>query len=85
MEKTIFDMMFPSAAAVVTPNDGTDLSTAGIIYVGGSGDVKVDTLAGDTVTFYGVPAGSYVPVRVKRVYSTGTTATNMVVMSSKYA
>ena len=85
MEKTIFDMMFPSAAAVVTPNDGTDLSTAGIIYVGGYGDVKVDTIAGNTVTFYGVPAGSYIPVRVKRVYSTGTTATNMLVMSSKYA
>lgn len=85
MEKAIFDMMFPSAAVVVTPNDSADLSSSGIIYVGGAGDVKVDTIAGNTVTFYGVPAGCYVPVRVKRVYSTGTTATNMLVMSSKYA
>ncbi len=85
MDKLIFDTMFPSAAAVVTPNDSSDLSKEGIVYVGGAGDVKVNTIAGNTVTFYGVPAGSYVPVRVKRVYSTGTTATNMVVMSSKYA
>jgi hypothetical protein len=65
-------------AAAVTPNDATDLTnTARALYVGGTGNVKVDTAAGDTVIFYSVPAGAIIPVRVKRVYSTGTTATNI--------
>ena len=66
-------------AAAVTPNDSADLTnTARALYVGGTGNVKVDTAAGDTVTFSSVPAGAILPVRVKRVYSTGTTATTIV-------
>jgi hypothetical protein len=66
-------------AAAVTPNDSTDLTnTARALYVGSTGDVKVDTAAGDTVTFGTVPSGAILPVRVKRVYSTGTTASNIV-------
>ena len=65
-------------AAAVTPNDSTDLTnTARALYIGTTGNVKVDTAAGDTVTFYSVPAGGILPVRVKRVYSTGTTASNI--------
>ena len=68
-------------AAAVTPNDSSDLTnTARALYVGGTGNVKVDTAAGDTVTFSSVPAGAIIPVRVKRVYSTGTTATNIVAL-----
>jgi hypothetical protein len=65
-------------AAAVTPNDGTDLAVpARALYVGGTGDLKVDTAGGDTVTFSGVTAGSFIPVMVSRVYATGTTATNI--------
>jgi len=46
--------------------------------VGGAGNIKVDTLGGDTVTFTGVLAGSILPVRILKVYSTDTTATNIV-------
>lgn len=66
-------------AAAVTPNDSTDLTViARALYIGGAGDVKIDAADGSTVTFSGVFAGSILPVRAARVYSTGTTATNIV-------
>ena len=48
------------------------------IYVGGAGDIKLVTVGGETVTFMAVPAGSILPVRAARIWSTGTTATNLV-------
>lgn len=66
-------------AFAVTPNDSTDLATATRgIYAGGAGDLKVTTLGGDTVTFVGLAAGVIHPIRVARVFATGTTATNIV-------
>lgn len=68
-----------SNAASVTPSDTADLATqARALWVGGSGDVKVDTAGGDTVTFSGV--SGLLPVRVARVYSTGTTGTNIMAL-----
>ena len=64
----------------VTPDNSNDLSQhARALYVGVSGDVKVDTVEGDTLTFVGVPIGFF-PVSVKRVYATGTTATNIIAL-----
>lgn len=83
-DKLLHDTMFPSDAAVVVPADGSDLPRAGRLFVGGAGAVKVTTIAGNDVTFTGVIAGSVLPVRVKKVFATGTTATNMVAMYSKY-
>lgn len=64
--------------ASVTPADGTDLAhfTRGL-YVGATGDVKVTTLNGEAVTMVALLAGVWHPVRVKRVWSTGTTATGI--------
>lgn len=62
----------------ITPNDGTDLTTWALaLYVGAAGNVKVDTWGGETVTFANAPVG-VLPVRVRRVWSTGTTATSLV-------
>jgi hypothetical protein len=64
----------------ITPNDSVDLAAfIRGIYVGGTGDVALiceDNTA--AVTFVGVPTGTILPVRAKRVLSTGTTATNLV-------
>ena len=75
-------------AAAVTPSNTVDIpSVSGgtsnngcVLYVGGAGDLKVDTVGGDAVTFVAVPAGSFIPVQVKRVYATGTSATSIVAL-----
>lgn len=69
-------------AAAVTPNDSTDLTTmARGLYIGGAGNVTLDTAGGETtVAFVGVPAGTTLPIRTARVRSTGTTATNIVAL-----
>lgn len=65
-------------ASAITPNDSADLTTRALaLYVGVSGDVKLDTWGGETVTFANVPAG-ILPVRARRVYATGTTASGII-------
>lgn len=68
--------------AAVAPNDSTDLGkVCRALYVGVSGSVVV-IAAGDTtsVTLSNVMAGTILPVRVKRVLSTGTTASAIVAL-----
>jgi hypothetical protein len=66
-------------AAAVTPHDSNDLTNvARALYVGTTGNIKIITAGGDTVTLNSVPAGAIIPVRVKRVFSTGTSASNIV-------
>lgn len=63
-------------AAVVTPNDSTDLTHATrAIRVAGAGDLKVTTVGGDTVVISALAAGELLPIRVARVWATGTTIT----------
>jgi hypothetical protein len=71
-----------SNAAAVAPSDANDLATAArALYVGGAGDVVVDTQGGQTsVKFSAVPAGTVLPVIVTRVRATGTTATLLVAL-----
>jgi len=70
--------MFPGDAEAVTPSDTVNLSAPSVIYVGGTGNVRVLTAQGTDVTFSGVPVGAVLPVQVIRVYSTNTTATLLV-------
>ena len=64
---------------LITPNDSADLATSTRgIYVGVSGDLKVDLVEAGTVTFVGLAAGIIHPIRAQRVYSTDTTATSIV-------
>ena len=74
-------------AAAVTPSDTVNIPavTGGVnngcvLYVGGSGDIKVTTIGGDDVTFVGIPAGTFIPVHVIRVWSTGTTSTDIIAL-----
>lgn len=68
-------------AAVVTPSDAAELSDVTTrIFVGGAGNLRVQMMSGDIVTFTGVTAGSVLPLRVRQVFSTSTTATNIVAM-----
>ncbi len=69
-------------AAAVTPSDGADLGfVTRALYVGAAGSVVVDMAeSGTTITFAGVTAGTFMPIRVKRVRSTGTTASSILAM-----
>lgn len=67
-------------AAAVTPSDSVDIRPTRALFVGVAGNIKVDMALGTTLTFTDVQAGSILPVQVKRVYSTGTTATSIVAL-----
>jgi hypothetical protein len=67
-------------AAAVTPSDSVDIRPTRSLFVGVAGNIKVDMALGTTLTFTNVLAGSILPVQVKRVYSTGTTATSIVAL-----
>jgi len=69
-------------AAAVTPSDSTSLDPIPrALYVGGAGDVVVDTLGGETaVTFKAVPVGTVLPIRAIKVKA-ATTATYIVAIS----
>lgn len=70
---------FDNVLDVVTSNT-VDLASSGLIYVGTGGNVKVDSLQAGTVTYLNVPNGKFIKGRVSRVYSTGTTASDMIVI-----
>lgn len=64
----------------ITPSDSTvfEYTTRGL-WIGGAGNVKVDmNRVGTAVLISGIPAGTLLPIRVTKVYSTDTTATNIV-------
>jgi len=64
----------------VTPSDVADLAGIGILYIGTTGDVKVDGVkGGSAITLKNIPSGTWLNfIRVKKVYATGTTATDIV-------
>lgn len=60
-------------------SDTVDLPIIALsILVGVSGTVKVTTVGGDTVTVTGTPAGGKIPLAVRRIFTTGTSATGLV-------
>ena len=56
-----------------------------VLYVGGAGNITVQTAGGDEVTFKSVPAGTFIPVQVTKVFnlnsgSPTTTATDIIAL-----
>lgn len=67
-------------AVAVVLSDTVDLTNhCNALYIGVTGDVKLTTWNGNDVTFKAVPVG-ILPVGATRVWSTGTTATNIVAL-----
>lgn len=65
-------------AFAITPDDANDLAIwTRAIYVGSSGSLKVTTAKGTAITFDNVPVG-ILPVRARRVWSTGTSASSLI-------
>ena len=64
--------------AAVTPNDSTNFNEESAIYIGVSGDVAVELWGKSNSEIYlSVPIG-FMPMNVRKVLSTGTTATNII-------
>lgn len=67
-------------AASVTTHDTNDLANVTrVLYIGSPGAVKVDMVGGGTVTFADLAIGFY-PLRVSRVYATGTAASDIIAL-----
>jgi hypothetical protein len=61
----------------ITPADGTDLDNdTRMLIIGAAGNIKITDDKNITGT-YPMPAGSF-PIRVRRVWQNGTTATGLV-------
>ena len=58
--------------AAVTPSDSSLLSVQPCngIYVGSGGNLVVQSVTGNQVTFIGVPEGTLLPIRAIQVYAT---------------
>ena len=68
-------------AVSVTPSDTVDLAQQSrALYIGTGGNLSVLVLDGSTVLFAGLNAGQILPVRIKRVLATGTTASSIVAL-----
>lgn len=68
-------------AEAVTPSDSVNLGNiTRALYVGTTGNIVVVMKSGRTATLNSVPAGALLPLRVSRVNSTNTTASNIVAL-----
>ena len=73
-------------ASAVTPSNTTDIpnvtgsptTQSCVLYIGTGGSLKVLTEGGDEVTFTNVQDGTFFPVNVLKVFSTGTDATDII-------
>ena len=70
----------PEDAASITPGDaGSELShVTRALYVGAAGDLALLMQGGATVVLRGVPSGSFLPLRVRQVLASGTSADGIV-------
>ncbi|WP_127145090.1 spike base protein, RCAP_Rcc01079 family [Pelagibacterium montanilacus] len=70
----------PAGHAIsLTPSDAVEIGQpVRGLYVGATGDLAVEMASGEAVIFAAVPAGSILPVRVRKVLATGTLASAIV-------
>lgn len=70
----------------VTPSDTENISLdnadnrGSVLYIGTGGNLKVKTSSGDDVIFKNIADGVFLPVQVVRVFSTETTATDIIAL-----
>lgn len=77
---SVSNVTIPLRGAAEIDVSSSDYAAPGgcYLYVGTGGDVKVDTMNGNTVTYANVPSGKDMPILVTKVYSSGTTASDLV-------
>jgi hypothetical protein len=82
-----YQKLQPARASVVSKSDTVDIPNPGngevegcVLYVGTGGILRVLTAGGDDITFQNIPNGTFIPVQVIRVFSSTTTANNIVAL-----
>jgi hypothetical protein len=70
----------PTYWAAVTPSDSTALPPSVGLYVTGAGDVAFEGNGGASVVVTAVAAKSSIWADVRKVFSTGTTATGLFIL-----
>ncbi|QIE41258.1 spike base protein, RCAP_Rcc01079 family [Meridianimarinicoccus aquatilis] len=66
---------------MIVPSDAADLPhVTRAIYVGTAGEIQAELASGVTVSFISVPAGTMLPLRLRKILSTGTTAGDLVAL-----
>lgn len=75
-------------AQILTPDDNADITLGGNAidglengvcpYVGTTGNLKVTMVGGQIITFTNVQGGTFMPIQIKKLWSTDTTASNFV-------
>ena len=72
-------MLYPAEHAFsITTGPGNLEHVTRAIYVGVAGDIHVLMVGGQEITFLNLAAGILHPIRVQRVMTTGTTATDII-------
>jgi hypothetical protein len=51
-----------------------------VLFVGSAGDIQIETVGGDEVQFVGISGGQFIPVHVKKVFYSGTSASNIIAL-----
>ena len=77
---TDFTTLPAYSAKSITPSDTDEFPVTRAIYVGSAGDIVVVMGDGTQLTFAGAVAGSVLPIRVKKVLSTDTTASSLIAL-----
>ena len=68
----------PEHGQAVTPSDAAELAhVTRALFVGTGGNLAVRLQDGTALTFANVPGGTLIPIRVARVLTTGTTASQI--------
>ena len=64
----------------ITPGEPINAPGPVLLMSQDDGDITVETLGGDVVTFVGVTKNFTLPVQVSKVLTSGTTVTNMIAL-----
>ncbi len=69
----------PQHGFAITPHNSDELQvTPCTVYIGGAGNLNVVTAGGESLLFTGVIKGAILPVQVRIVKSTSTTASLLI-------
>ncbi len=74
------DISTSGGAFELTASDSKIYEGMGLtsVYVGTTGDVKIETIDGLAVTYKNIPSGGRVLRACTKVYATGTTASDLI-------